>query len=290
MLITEHRPTIEACRFCFMCRHVCTVGVISGKESDTPRGKGLILFKILKGHADYTPDLIDTLYRCCLCGLCETWCKADCHPPAAVLAARSDVVAQGKEPGPVRQIKDHLLQTGNPFGLPAEERFQAFAAPNLFRPQAEVVYYVGCDTAYRQPPIARALSEDPRRSANRLHTPAQRTLDRQTAVAARLSGRGAGDGRTTRSGDPGRAAQGAGDDLPQCLRRVQDRLSRAGTGPFWNRSAARHAIRRSSDRARGSSSRVSRPPPSPRFWTARTWGGRMPSMTNRVGSSAGFPA
>ena len=104
-----------------------------------------------------SPELIDTLYRCCLCGLCATWCKADCHPPAAVLAARSDVVAQGKEPGPVRQIKDHLLQTGNPFGLPAEERFQAFEALNLFRPQAEVVYYVGCDTAYRQPQIARAL-------------------------------------------------------------------------------------------------------------------------------------
>ncbi len=157
MLIAEHRPTIEACRFCFMCRHVCTVGVVSGRESDIPRGKGLILFKILKGYADYSPELIDALYRCCLCGLCETWCKADCHPPDAVLAARADVVAQGKEPGLVRQIKDRLLQTGNPFGLPPEERFQAWGSPDLFRQRAEVVYYAGCDTAYRQPQIARAF-------------------------------------------------------------------------------------------------------------------------------------
>jgi Fe-S oxidoreductase len=157
MLISEHATTIEACRFCFMCRHVCTVGVVSGRESDIPRGKGLILFKILKGHAEYSPDLVDTLYRCCLCGLCETWCKADCHPPDAVLAARANVVAQGKEPGQVRQIKDRLLQTGNPFGLPAEERFQALGSPDLFRQQAEVVYYVGCDTAYRQPQIAAAF-------------------------------------------------------------------------------------------------------------------------------------
>ncbi len=157
MLISEHSETIEACRFCFMCRHVCTAGVVSGKESDTPRGKGLILYKILKSHADYDPELVDTVYRCCLCGLCETWCKADCHPPDAVLAAREDIVAQGKEPAAVRQIKEHLLQTGNPFGLPAEQRFQAMNTPNLFQPQAETVYYVGCDTAYGQPGIARAF-------------------------------------------------------------------------------------------------------------------------------------
>lgn len=157
MLISEHASTIEACRFCFMCRHVCTVGVTSGRESDTPRGKGLILYKILKGHAAYSPDLVDALYRCCLCGLCETWCKADCHPPDEVLAARADIVAQGQEPAAVRQLRDHLLQTGNPFGLPADERFRALGGAGLFRPQAEVIYYVGCETAYRQPPIARAF-------------------------------------------------------------------------------------------------------------------------------------
>jgi len=157
MPLADHTTTIESCRFCFMCRHVCTVGVVSGKESDTPRGKGLILFKVLKGHAEYSPELVETLYRCCLCRLCETWCKADCHPPDAVLAARAEVVAQGREPGRVRQIKDRLLQTGNPFGLPAEARFQALGNPDLFRPQAEVVSYVGCDAAYRQPQIAQAF-------------------------------------------------------------------------------------------------------------------------------------
>lgn len=157
MLIEEHAATIEACRFCFMCRHVCTAGVVSGKESDTPRGKGLILYKALKGHLDYTDDTVETLYRCCLCGLCETWCQADCSPPAAVLAARADVVARGKEPDRVRRIQEHLLATGNPFGLPADERFRALDASGTFAPQAEVLYYVGCDTAYLQPGIAGAM-------------------------------------------------------------------------------------------------------------------------------------
>ena len=140
-----------------MCRHVCTVGVVDGKESDIPRGKALILFKTLRGHIDWTPDTVETLYRCCMCGLCETWCVGEYKPRVAVLAARADIVAAGKEPERVRRIKDNLLRTGNPFGLPAEDRFKALDAEHPFRPQADVVYYVGCDAAYRQPQIARAM-------------------------------------------------------------------------------------------------------------------------------------
>jgi Fe-S oxidoreductase len=157
MLIAEHAATIEACRFCFMCRHVCTLGVTTGKESDTPRGKGLILFKTLKGYVDYGPDLIDTVFRCCLCGYCQAWCQASCKPPAAVLAARADLVAQGRAPAAAEEIKNNVLTAGNPLGRPAAERFQTLGATDVFRPQAEVLYYVGCETAYERPEIARAM-------------------------------------------------------------------------------------------------------------------------------------
>lgn len=157
MLLSEHTPTIDACRFCFMCRHVCTLGVVTGKESDTPRGKGLILFKALHGYAEYSPELVETLYRCCLCGMCEAWCKAKFTMPAAVLAARAEIVAQGKAPSSVQEVKENLVQTGNPFGLPAKERFQAIDTANVLRDRAEVVYYAGCDTAYQRPEIANAM-------------------------------------------------------------------------------------------------------------------------------------
>ncbi len=157
MLISEHSATIDACRFCFMCRHVCTLGVVTGKESDTPRGKGLILFKALKGHIDYSQDLTETLYRCCLCGVCQAWCQAGCTPPAAVLAARADVVSQGKEPDRVRKIQENVSATGNPFGRPADERFKSIQTGGLLGQRAEVLYYVGCDTAYLRPEIANAM-------------------------------------------------------------------------------------------------------------------------------------
>lgn len=164
MLICEHKATIEACRFCFMCRHVCTLGVVSGKESDTPRGKGLLLFKILKGYEEYSPDLVETVYRCCLCGLCEAWCKASCRPPEAVLAARADIVARGQEPAAVRKIRDNVLATGNPFGRGRGERFQGVDVGDAMGRQAEVLYYAGPDAACERPEIAAAFLKILRRA------------------------------------------------------------------------------------------------------------------------------
>jgi Fe-S oxidoreductase len=157
MLIEQQRETIDACRFCFMCRHVCTMGVVSGWESDTPRGKGLVLFQVLSGHTSFDADLVETIYRCCQCGVCRAWCRGGYKMPETVLLARQDIVSQGQEPAAARQISVNIRNTGNPFGLPPADRFAAFQDPKLFRSEAEVLYYVGCDTAYHQPEIAQSV-------------------------------------------------------------------------------------------------------------------------------------
>ena len=159
MHIEDQFETIDACRFCFMCRHVCTMGLATGWESDTPRGRALVLFKVLRGHAEYDEDLVQSIYRCCLCGVCQTWCKGDYTPPEAILAARRDIVEMGLEPEAARQIKQNVLTTGNPFGLPPADRFKnlELAAPSALSNNGQVLFYVGCHTAYHQPEIANAL-------------------------------------------------------------------------------------------------------------------------------------
>ena len=37
----------EACRFCWMCRHLCPVQLVTGKETNTPRAKGLLVSMIV---------------------------------------------------------------------------------------------------------------------------------------------------------------------------------------------------------------------------------------------------
>jgi len=119
--------------------------------------KRAYLFEILKGYREYSDDLVETIYRCCLCGMCHAWCEGDYKLHEAILDARADIVELGKEPEAARQIKENILTTGNPFGLPAEERFNALEQQNLVKDHAEVLYYVGCDAAYHNPEIANAM-------------------------------------------------------------------------------------------------------------------------------------
>ena len=159
MNIESQYESIDACRFCFMCRHVCTMGLATGWESDTPRGRALMLFKVLRGFEKYNADLVQSIYRSALSGMCESWCKGGYKPTEAVLAARKDIVEQGIEPEGARRIKENILETGNPFGLPAGERFKAIEIPGGVNSErtAEVLYYAGCATAYLRPEIASAF-------------------------------------------------------------------------------------------------------------------------------------
>ena len=43
MISQNAKKHADACRFCWMCRHLCPVGLATGKEINTPRAKGLLL-------------------------------------------------------------------------------------------------------------------------------------------------------------------------------------------------------------------------------------------------------
>ena len=39
----------DACRFCWMCRHICPVAGATGSEAWTPRARGLMISMIERG-------------------------------------------------------------------------------------------------------------------------------------------------------------------------------------------------------------------------------------------------
>ena len=44
MLISEkNKKTIDACRFCWMCRHICPIGNVTGRERNNARARALSL-------------------------------------------------------------------------------------------------------------------------------------------------------------------------------------------------------------------------------------------------------
>ena len=41
MFSEKAKKHADACRFCYMCRHLCPIELVTGKENNTPRAKAL---------------------------------------------------------------------------------------------------------------------------------------------------------------------------------------------------------------------------------------------------------
>ncbi|MEK6795318.1 MAG: (Fe-S)-binding protein [Spirochaetota bacterium] len=151
----ETIETVKACRFCFMCRHVCTIGNVTRSESNTPRGFGLLTDKsIMRPDAFTDKNFIDTMYECTLCSACRSHCVSSYDVPGFVRAARAEIVAAGNAPDSVRALAKRIIDTGNVFG----EKTSRFAKiPSLKRAsRADVLLYIGSYAAYRVPEMAEA--------------------------------------------------------------------------------------------------------------------------------------
>ncbi len=93
-----------------MCRHVCPVARVTKRETTTPHGWALLIASVERGLLQWDADAVDTLYQCADCGLCEAHCVTDQPLPAAIVAARAEVVRLGMMPASVRNV-DEALRT-----------------------------------------------------------------------------------------------------------------------------------------------------------------------------------
>lgn len=129
MLSGKALHTIKACRFCWMCRHLCPVGLVTGKESNTPRAKALLLDMEQKGTTEmkvYAEDM----FQCALCGSCATNCETGYEPPVFIREARRNIVANGLAPDSVMNVIEKLMVADAETQKPASET-------------ADVLVYIG---------------------------------------------------------------------------------------------------------------------------------------------------
>jgi len=105
MHIDKYEEAIMNCRFCFMCRHLSTIGQVRCTEVDTPRVRAAMLFGLRNGTNSFDDaDFIDALYRQELSACCRRNCVNGYDENGLALAARADVVEQGKAPEKVRKL------------------------------------------------------------------------------------------------------------------------------------------------------------------------------------------
>ena len=112
MHIDKFEDAIMNCRFCFMCRHLSTIGQVRCTEVDTPRVRAAMLYGIRTGTNSFDDaDFVDALYRQELSACCRRNCVNGYDENGLAIAARADVVEAGKEPEAVKKLAAKFVKS-----------------------------------------------------------------------------------------------------------------------------------------------------------------------------------
>ena len=117
MLISNKaKQTIDACRFCWMCRHICPIGNATGQERETARARAVALSLVERGAAKLE-DVVDNVYECALCGACTKECATGWDPILFTKEVRREIAMEGLLPKYIETMLDNLDATGNAYGV-----------------------------------------------------------------------------------------------------------------------------------------------------------------------------
>ncbi|RME84583.1 MAG: (Fe-S)-binding protein [Caldilineae bacterium] len=134
--------TADNCRYCLMCRHVCPIGHVTGLETLTPHGWGLMIASNRRGLLTWNDESVFKLYSCADCGTCRAHCVTDQPLPETIATARAQVVEAGLAPPAVGRVAEMLQRWQNPY----EEQ-----APEPVEGRGEVALFVGDEATYLRP-------------------------------------------------------------------------------------------------------------------------------------------
>jgi Fe-S oxidoreductase len=141
----KYQRIIKGCRFCLMCRHVCTVGNATYVETNTPRGKALMLDCLGSDALEDNPKnlarAIEVLYDCCYCGQCRNNCVSSYDHPDMVMVTR-DKFNGNKSllPEPVRNYQNLIEKNLEPYETPTNINIEGVKQD---QPNSDVLVYLG---------------------------------------------------------------------------------------------------------------------------------------------------
>lgn len=137
---------------------ICPINARYGFNAYSAHGMLDMALALLDGQLDYTPGLIDVVYKCTLCGACDVRCKRNLDLEVLlVLEGLRERCAQD-EAGPLPQHKavvEKVNESHNRYGAPSQKRIQELPGAEE---NADILYFVGCNHSYVQKETARATA------------------------------------------------------------------------------------------------------------------------------------
>ena len=140
----------DACRFCWMCHHICPVGNATGLERNTARARGLAISLMARGAADLTDDILDNMYECCLCEGCASICITGWNPMMFVKEVRTKAALEGRLPAYVDKLLGNFEETGNVYGRKDLDTTLVSALSHHTKKE-DTLFFLGAEARYRMP-------------------------------------------------------------------------------------------------------------------------------------------
>ena len=156
ILSKNNSDTIKACRYCPMCKQSCPSEFISYRESDSPRGRAMLLQSVYVAEKKFTQSTVEAIYNCFVCGSCKSWCAGfevgAYNIPELMKFTRKDIVQKGMTIEVVESMKTSLIANDNPY---QKEKSASFSQ-SIVEKKADILYFMGSEINFRNPEIAKA--------------------------------------------------------------------------------------------------------------------------------------
>lgn len=178
MVLDEYHTQTLRCNRCSLCKWVPLPRIASWRfagicpsiekynfHAYSGGGRVIIACALLEGKTDYTDELIKIIYACSMCGACDVSCKMNhaglLEPYETLHELRVKCVENGKIPPRHQTLLEDVRKYENPYKEPKEKRDEwakGMDLKDISQETADVLYYVGCTSAFRLPNLAKATA------------------------------------------------------------------------------------------------------------------------------------
>lgn len=163
--ISKYKQEIYKCTRCGYCREmvrekdftfrICPIREnTAGFEAYTSKGKMLLLRGVLDGVLEMTPKMAEIFFTCSTCGSCKAHCPVELDTVEIFETFRNDLQKQELSMPQHTLFAQFAMEKKNPYNEPHEKRFDWVPEEFEFGKKAEIAYFAGCTSSYRQQELA----------------------------------------------------------------------------------------------------------------------------------------
>lgn len=173
-VLEDYEKMAAKCLRCSFCKFIPQVAIKSQEFSTTcpsidrynfhsysGGGRLVMALALLTNRLEFSPDVLDVIYKCTACGGCDVACKYlnRLEPLEVIQAIREKAVEVHAGPMPPHQAYTQRVRSvHNPYGEDHKKRFAWLPEDVKLSDNASVAYFVGCTSAYRRKEIAIATA------------------------------------------------------------------------------------------------------------------------------------